>query len=74
MMGVAKSGRTGPELRMLKTVSTPDHLLHRVDRMLDLDELRAALAEHYSARGRPSVGPELLIHMVLVSRIYGIRS
>lgn len=44
------------------------------DRLLDLGELRSALAPHYSPRGRPSVDPELLIRMALIVRIYAITS
>jgi transposase len=51
-----------------------DHLLRRVDRLLDLSELKTALAQHYSPCGRPSIDPELLIRMALIGRIYAIRS
>lgn len=51
-----------------------DHLLRRVDQLLDLGELRSALAPYYSPRGRPSVDPELLIRMALIGRIYAITS
>ena len=51
-----------------------DHLLRRIDRCLDTSELRQALVGHYSARGRPSVDPELLIRMTLIGRIYAITS
>jgi transposase len=51
-----------------------DHLLRRVDRLLDMSELRTALERHYSPRGRPSIDPELLIRMSLIGRIYAIRS
>jgi transposase len=51
-----------------------DHLLRRVDQLLDLRELRALLALHYSLCGRPSVDPELLIRMALVGRLYAIPS
>ncbi|MBB5714881.1 transposase, partial [Sphingomonas aerophila] len=41
---------------------------------MDLDELRNALAPHYSRKGRPSIAPELLIRMALIGRLYGITS
>ncbi|WP_240313677.1 transposase [Sphingomonas carotinifaciens] len=75
MMGTAcGSGRSGPGSRTIEAMLPRDHLLRRVDRLLDMGELRAALARHYSPRGRPSVDPELLIRMALISRIYAIRS
>lgn len=74
MMGSATAGRTGPNWRVLDAMLPADHLLRRIDRLLDLSELRAMLAPHYSGRGRPSVDPELLIRMALVGRLYAIPS
>jgi transposase len=51
-----------------------DHLLRRIDRFLDLSELRRHLAAFYSHTGRPSVDPELLIRMLIVGYCFGIRS
>ena len=51
-----------------------DHLLRRIDRSLDLSELRAELRPYYSAIGRPSVDPELMVRMLLVGYCFGIRS
>ena len=51
-----------------------DHLLRRVDQVLDLSWLRADLASFYSSTGRPSIDPELMIRMLLVGYCYGIRS
>jgi len=43
-----------------------DHLLRKIDRFLDFDGLRAHLRPYYSAIGRPSVDPELMVRMLLV--------
>jgi len=51
-----------------------DHLLRSIDRFVDLSDLRAHLAPFYSAIGRPSIDPELLIRMLLVGYCFGIRS
>ena len=51
-----------------------DHLLRRIDRVLDLSWLRARLAPYYSHTGCPSVDPELMIRMLLVGYCYSIRS
>ena len=50
------------------------HLLRSVDRFVELDGLRRELAPFYSAIGRPSVDPELLIRMLIVGYCFGIRS
>ena len=51
-----------------------NHLLRGIDRFLDLSELHAHLAAHYSNTGRPSIDPALLIRMLVVGYCFGIRS
>ncbi len=51
-----------------------DHLLRRIDAVLDLSWLRSELAPYYSHTGCPSVDPELLIRMLIVGYCYSIRS
>ena len=51
-----------------------DHLLRRVDRFLDFEEMRAKLKPFYSRIGRPSIDPELMIRMLIVGYVMGIRS
>ena len=51
-----------------------DHLLRKIDRFLDLSDLRQELAPFYSTMGRPSIDPELMIRMLVVGYCFGIRS
>lgn len=51
-----------------------DHVLRQIDRFVDLSGIRALLAPYYSATGRPSIDPELMIRMLLVGYCMGIRS
>jgi transposase len=51
-----------------------DHLLRSIDRFVEFDGLRRELAPFYSAIGRPSVDPELMIRMLIVGYCFGIRS
>ena len=51
-----------------------DHLLRQIDGVLALNELRDWLKPFYSAIGRPSVDPELMVRMLLVGYCFGIRS
>jgi transposase len=51
-----------------------DHLLRSIDRFVELDDLRRELAPFYSAIGRPSIDPELMIRMLIVGYAFGIRS
>ena len=45
----------------LEDIVPDDHLLRRIDAVLDLSWLRAELAPYYSHTGCPSVDPELMI-------------
>ena len=51
-----------------------DHPLRRIDRFVDLSEIRRFLAPYYSSTGRPSIDPELRIRMLIVGYCFGIRS
>jgi len=61
------------EFRLEEHVPT-DHRLRAIDRFVDLSDLRRHLASFYSAIGRPSIDPELMIRMLIVGYCYGIRS
>ena len=43
-----------------------DHLLRSMDRFVEPSDIRRQLAPPYSAMGRPFVGPELMIRMLLI--------
>ena len=58
----------------LEEMVPADHLLRRIDTVLDLGWLRSELAPHYRHLGCPSVDPELLIRMLLVGYCYAVRS
>src|SRR6516165_6596083 len=51
-----------------------NHLLRKIDRFVDLSEVRAHLEPYYSEVGRPSIDPELMIRMLIVGYCFGIRS
>src|SRR6187397_1940660 len=51
-----------------------DHLSRSIDRFVALGDLRRELAPFYSAIGRPSVDPELMVRMLIVGYSFGIRS
>ena len=51
-----------------------DHLVRRLDAMVDLSWLRQELAPYYSHTGRPSIDPELMVRMLLVGYVFAIRS
>ena len=51
-----------------------DHLLRKIDAVLNLSGLRRELSPFYSHTGWPSVDPELMIRTPLVGYCYGLRS
>src|SRR5499427_6216824 len=51
-----------------------DHLLKRLDRFIDFEFVRERLRDTYSAIGRPSIDPEVLLRLLLVGYLYGITS
>src|SRR5476651_2301483 len=51
-----------------------DHMLRSIDRFVDLSGVRAHLEPYYSAMGRPSIDPELMVRMLIVGYCFGIRS
>ena len=58
----------------LEDMVPSDHLLRRIDAVLDLSWLRDELEAHYSHLGCPSICPELMMRMLLVGYCYSIRS
>ena len=58
----------------LDEVVPPDHLVRRIDGLLDLSWVHEELAPYYSHTGRPSIDPVLMIRMLLVGYIFAIRS
>jgi transposase len=58
----------------LEEVVPADHLLRRIDAVLDLSWLRGEMRPHYSHLGCPSICPELMMRMLLVGYCTSIRS
>jgi transposase len=58
----------------LEDVVPEDHLVRAIAAVLDLSWVHAALAPHYSAIGRPSIDPALIIRMLIVGYVFAIRS
>jgi len=53
----------------------PDsHLLRKIDRFVDLSEVRTHLEPYYSETGCPSIDPGLMMQMLIVGYCFGIRS
>jgi transposase len=51
-----------------------DHQVRGIAKVLDLSWVHAELASRYSALGRPSIDPVLMIRMLIVGYVFAIRS
>ncbi len=51
-----------------------DHLVRKLNEILDLSWVRSELAPYYSHTGRPSIDPELMVRMLIVGYVFAIRS
>ena len=58
----------------LADVVPTDHLVRKIDAVLDLSWLHAELEPYYSHTGRPSIAPELMIRMLIIGYVFAIRS
>jgi len=74
-MGRSKSGQGQFFYEFnLDDVVPPDHLVRKIDTVLDLGWVHKELAPYYSHTGRPSIDPELMIRMLIVGYVFAIRS
>ena len=71
MMGRRKGGQRHLfyEFRLDEVVPW-DHLVRKVDAVLDLSWVHAELAPHYSRIGRPSIDPVLMIRLSNQSSVH----
>src|SRR5438093_3294754 len=51
-----------------------NHLLRLIDKHVTFEFVRQQLKDSYSATGRPSIDPELLLRILLIGYLYGITS
>ncbi|MGO8910946.1 MAG: transposase [Bradyrhizobium sp.] len=51
-----------------------DHLVRKIDGVLDLSWVYAELEPHYPTLGRPSVDPILMVRMLIIGYVFGLRS
>ncbi len=75
MMGLLKSSQDQFFYNFcLNDVVPADHLVRRIDAVLDLNWLHEELEPYYSHTGRPSIDPELMIRMLIIGYVFAIRS
>lgn len=67
-------GRHQIEFNSLEDLVPKDHLLRKVENAIDFNFIYDEVAELYSAIGRPSIDPVVLIKIVLIQYLFGISS
>jgi transposase len=73
MLGRQRSEPTLFQYVDVEALVPENHLLRKIDAVLDLSFVREAVAECYSSSlGRPSIDPELALRMLLLGRMYNL--
>ena len=75
MEGWRKDARREPILVDLDALVPENHLLRKIERVMDYEWLYERLAPYYCHdNGRPGTDPVVLIKMVLIQHLFGIPS
>jgi transposase len=70
-----KDARREPVITDLDTLVPQDHLLRKIEKVMDYDWLYERLSPYYCHdNGRPGTDPVVLIKMVLIQHLFGIPS
>ena len=70
-----KDARREPVIVDLEALVPEDHLLRKIERVMDHEWLYALLSPYYCHdNGRPGIDPVVLIKMVLIQHLFGIAS
>jgi len=75
MLSKKKNNRHHLELVALDEVVPADHLVRKIENVIDFDFIYKLVEDKYSKdNGRPSIDPVVLIKMVFIQYLFGIRS
>ena len=67
--------QTGMEFVCIEELVPKDHLLRKIDRVVDFDFIRDKVKDLYCAdNGRPAVDPVVLFKMLFLGYLFGVRS
>lgn len=75
MEGWRKDARHGPIIVDLEVLVPKEHLLRKIERVMDYEWLYERLDPYYCHdNGRPGTDPVVLVKMVLIQHLFGIPS
>src|SRR5210317_1292688 len=67
--------QTGMEFVCIEQLVPKDHLLRKIDNVIDFEFIREKVKDLYCAdNGRPAVDPVVLFKMLFLGYLYGVRS
>ena len=67
--------QTGMEFVCIEELVPQDHLLRKIDRVIDFEFIRDKVKDLYCAdNGRPAIDPVVLFKMLFLGYLYGVRS
>lgn len=68
------NSREQVEFNCLEQLVPKDHLLRKIDKIINFNFIYDEVAELYSATGRPSIDPVVLVKIVMIQYLFGIPS
>ncbi len=69
------NSQTSLEFVSIEELVPKDHLLRKIDRVIDFNFIRAKVKDLYCAdNGRPAIDPVVLFKMLFIGYLYGVRS
>ena len=73
MLGDSRRGRSGAMAHafVVEDLISKDHILRRIDAVLDTSWVREEVAGCYGTTGRPSWDPEVIVRMMLLGYLFG---
>ena len=74
MLGDSRRGRSGAMAHafFVEDLIPKDHILRRIDAVLDTAWVREEVAACYGTTGRPSWDPEVIVRMMLLGYLFGL--
>lgn len=74
MITKTKAKQNEVSVVILEELVPEDHLLRKIDRVLDFSFIYAYVEDQYGKTGRPSIDPVVLIKLAFIDKLYGYHS
>ncbi|PNZ42346.1 transposase, partial [Staphylococcus simulans] len=75
MLNKSSNNREQLEMISISQLVPDDHLLRKVEKVLDLNFVYDLVKDKYCLdNGRPSIDPVILVKILLIQKLFGIKS